>query len=180
MHRIGCKLVENNSWPNAPHHIPIIGLKELPVSEDPLPHTHIQFAHCYKQQGGWSKVLSRFYRGNGVLYDLEFLTDDQGRRVAAFGYHAGFAGAAAGALAFAAEKAGKPLGQLEPYETEQAMVASVKNVLGGSGKGLKAIVIGALGRCGRGAVDLFRAIGLEECVTFCLNCFARLLTGAQG
>ncbi|RDX56030.1 saccharopine dehydrogenase [Lentinus brumalis] len=159
---VGCKLVENNSWPSAPKDIPIIGLKELPESDDPLPHTHIQFAHCYKQQGGWSKVLARFHRGGGTLYDLEFLTDDQGRRVAAFGYHAGFAGAAAGALAFAAEKAGKPLGQLEPYENEQAMVDDVKRVLGGSGKGLKAMVIGALGRCGRGAVDLFRKIGVEE------------------
>jgi len=35
-------------------------------------------------------------------------------------------------------------------------------MLGGSGKGIKALVIGALGRCGRGAVDLFRKIGLEE------------------
>ncbi|RPD63103.1 saccharopine dehydrogenase [Lentinus tigrinus ALCF2SS1-6] len=159
---VECKLVENNSWPNAPKDIPIIGLKELPESDDPLPHTHIQFAHCYKQQGGWSKVLARFHNGGGTLYDLEFLTDDQGRRVAAFGYHAGFAGAAAGALAFAAQKDGKTLGQLEPYENEQAMVDDVKRVLGGSGKGLKAIVIGALGRCGRGAVDLFRKIGLEE------------------
>ena len=163
-HSVGCKLVENNSWPSAPADIPIIGLKELPESTDPLPHTHIQFAHCYKQQGGWSKVLARFHRGQGTLYDLEFLTDDQGRRVAAFGYHAGFAGAAAGALAFAAEKTGTSLGQLEPYENEDAMVESVKKELGGSGKPLKVLVIGALGRCGRGAVDLFRKIGVEECV----------------
>jgi hypothetical protein len=28
------------------------------------------------------KVLARFVRGNGVLLDLEFLTDSSGRRVA--------------------------------------------------------------------------------------------------
>ncbi|OJT12634.1 Saccharopine dehydrogenase [NAD(+), L-lysine-forming] [Trametes pubescens] len=159
---LGCTLVEHNSWPSAPKDIPIIGLKELPESDDPLPHTHIQFAHCYKQQAGWSKVLSRFHRGGGTLYDLEFLTDAQGRRVAAFGYHAGFAGSAAGALALAAERSGKTLGQLEPFENENAMVEGVKKVLGGSGKGLKVLVIGALGRCGSGAVDLFRKIGVEE------------------
>ncbi|KAL1952111.1 hypothetical protein VTO73DRAFT_1260 [Trametes versicolor] len=159
---LGCKLVEHNSWPSAPKDIPIIGLKELPESDEPLPHTHIQFAHCYKQQGGWSKVLSRFHRGGGTLYDLEFLTDAQGRRVAAFGYHAGFAGSAAGALALAAERSGNTLGQLEPFENENAMVEGVKKVLGGSGKGLKVLVIGALGRCGSGAVDLFRKIGVEE------------------
>ena len=154
--------MDNNTWPSAPTSVPIIGLKELPESTDPLPHTHIQFAHCYKQQGGWSKVLSRFHRGGGTLYDLEFLNDAQGRRVAAFGFHAGFAGAAAGALALAAQRKGGDLGLLTPYENETAMVDDVKKLLGGSGKGVKALVIGALGRCGRGAVDLFRKIGLHE------------------
>ncbi|KAJ3489366.1 hypothetical protein NLJ89_g11535 [Agrocybe chaxingu] len=159
---VGCKLVDNNSWPSAPTSVPIIGLKELPESTDPLPHTHIQFAHCYKKQGGWSKVLSRFHRGGGTLYDLEFLNDANGRRVAAFGFHAGFAGAAAGALALAAQRKGETLGLLTPYGNETAMVNHVKELLGGSGKGVKALVIGALGRCGRGAVDLFRKIGLDE------------------
>ena len=166
MFRVGCRLVDNNSWPSAPTSIPIIGLKELPESTEPLPHTHIQFAHCYKKQAGWSKVLSRFHRGGGTLYDIEFLNDANGRRVAAFGFHAGFAGAAAGALAVAARRKKQDLGQLTPYENEAAMVKEVKESLGGSGKGVKALVIGALGRCGRGAVDLFRKIGLEESVVF--------------
>lgn len=160
--RVGCKLVENDSWSSAPTSIPIIGLKELPESDEPIAHTHIQFAHCYKRQGGWSKVLARFARGGGSLYDLEFLQDASGRRVAAFGFHAGFAGAAAGALALAAQRTGARLGALEPFENETSMVESVKKVLGGSGKGVRALVIGALGRCGRGAVDLLRKIGLEE------------------
>ncbi|KAG8221571.1 saccharopine dehydrogenase [Butyriboletus roseoflavus] len=159
---VGCQLVPNNTWPGAPIDIPIIGLKELPVSDDPLPHTHIQFAHCYKNQAGWTSVLDRFHRGGGMVYDLEFLTDATGRRVAAFGFHAGFAGAAAGALALAAQRNGRRLGRLEPYPNETAMVNHVKEVLGGSGQGVKALVIGALGRCGRGAVDLLRKIGFYE------------------
>jgi saccharopine dehydrogenase (NAD+, L-lysine forming) len=132
------------------------------VSDSPLPHTHVQFAHCYKQQAGWSSVLARFYRGGGTLYDLEFLNDANGRRVAAFGFHAGFAGAAAGALAYAAQKNGEKLGRLEPYLNEQAMVTDVKAKLRGREKTAKALIIGALGRCGRGAVDFFRKIGLDE------------------
>jgi saccharopine dehydrogenase (NAD+, L-lysine-forming) len=159
---VGAKIVDHNSWPSAPRDIPILGLKELPELDDPLQHTHIQFAHCYKQQAGWSKVLARFHRGGGTLYDLEFLNDAAGRRVAAFGFHAGFAGAAAGALAYAAQKKGETLGLLEPYLNEEAMIADVKAKLGGSGKGTKVLVMGALGRCGRGAVDLLRKIGLEE------------------
>ena len=141
---VGCHLVENNSWPRAPTDIPIIGLKELPDSEEPIRHTHVQFAHCYKQQAGWAHVLARFHEGNSTLYDLEFLTDDQGRRIAAFGYHAGFAGAAVGALACAAQRDGCALGRLEPYESEEAMVDDVKRALGGSGKGIKVIMIGLL------------------------------------
>ncbi|KAH9968838.1 Formate/glycerate dehydrogenase catalytic domain-like protein [Russula dissimulans] len=159
---VGCELVENNSWPSARTDIPIIGLKELPVSDSPLPHTHVQFAHCYKKQAGWSSVLARFHRGGGTLYDLEFLNDANGRRVAAFGFHAGFAGAAAGALAYAARTNGEKLGRLEPYANERAMVADVKAKLGGKERSIKALIIGALGRCGGGAVDLFRKVGLDE------------------
>ena len=43
----------------------------------------------YKNQNGWKEVLGRFSRGGGMLYDMEFLEDASGRRVAAFGYHAG-------------------------------------------------------------------------------------------
>jgi len=62
----------------------------------------------------------------------------------------------------AAEKKGEKLGLLTPYENETIMINAVREALGGSGKGVKALVIGALGRCGRGAVDLFRKIGLDE------------------
>jgi saccharopine dehydrogenase (NAD+, L-lysine-forming) len=168
---VGCKLVDNNSWPTAPVTTPIIGLKELPMSDSPLPHTHIHFGHCYKGQAGWASLLSRFHRGQGTLYDLEFLTDPQGRRVAAFGFYAGFAGAAVGALALASMRKGEKPGPLEAFANEETMINTVKASLGGSGKGVKALVIGALGRCGRGAVDLLTKVGLQECVSIKLSCF---------
>jgi|TARA_R110002003_G_scaffold626_2_gene20881 saccharopine dehydrogenase (NAD+, L-lysine-forming) len=90
----GATLVEEGAYKTAPTDRIIIGLKELPDDAFPLEHTFVHFAHCYKQQAGWEKVLARFPRGGGTLYDLEFLQDSTGRRVAAFGYHAGFVGAA--------------------------------------------------------------------------------------
>jgi len=141
----------------------------LKFPSDPLPHTHIQFAHCYKTQAGWADVLRRFAQGQGVLYDLEFLEHPETkRRVAAFGFHAGFAGAAAGALALAEQESegGKGvLKGLKPYINEDAMVEHVKKRLEGlkgGVEGVRALVIGALGRCGSGAVDLFRKVGLKE------------------
>jgi saccharopine dehydrogenase (NAD+, L-lysine-forming) len=104
------------------------------------------------------------------LYDLEFLADPTtGRRVAAFGFHAGFAGAAAGALAFAKQKedGGKGvLRGLEPFENEQAMITYVRKQIESLGEGgvgnVRALVVGAMGRCGSGAVDCFKKIGLKE------------------
>lgn len=61
---------------------------------EPLTHAHIQFGLCYKQQEGWAPFSPRFARRRGVLYDIEFLTGEDGRRVAAFGYDVGYAGAA--------------------------------------------------------------------------------------
>ncbi|GAA5844678.1 hypothetical protein JCM5353_001497 [Sporobolomyces roseus] len=170
---VGCKLVEWNTWPQAPLSDPIIGLKELPPNDtSALPHTHIMFAHCYKEQGGWIDVLQRWEHGqpSGMLYDLEFLQDESGRRVAAFGYHAGFAGAAVGALALVkqveSEGEKERLGVLKPYPNEDELINYVKGEMGRVeaklGRKPRALVIGALGRCGRGAVDFFKAAGFED------------------
>jgi len=71
--RIGCTLVQSGTWKSAPSDAYIIGLKELPENDDsPLSHTHIYFAHCYKNQSGWQNILKRFINGKGLLLDLEF------------------------------------------------------------------------------------------------------------
>ncbi|PWN26622.1 putative saccharopine dehydrogenase [Jaminaea rosea] len=165
--QVGCTLSPHNSWPSLPSHIPILGLKELPSPGPPLPHTHIQFAHCYKQQGGWVDVLSRFKQGGGKLYDLEFLEDSNGRRVAAFGWHAGFAGAALGLLSLAEQAKGARLGPQTRYPNEEELMKVVRSQVESyrqtrkDGK-VKALVVGALGRCGRGAVDCLQKAGLKD------------------
>lgn len=101
----------------------------------PLKHTHIQFAHCYKNQRGWEDVLSRFPAGNGTLLDLEFLQDESGRRVAAFGYHAGFAGAALGVQVWAEQllNPGVEVKDIKPYPNEDALVKHLKELVAGGG-----------------------------------------------
>ncbi|ODV83409.1 hypothetical protein CANARDRAFT_203260 [[Candida] arabinofermentans NRRL YB-2248] len=166
---VGAKIVEEGSWVNAPAERIILGLKELPEESFPLIHEHIQFAHCYKDQGGWKDVLSRFPAGKGTLYDLEFLENDQGRRVAAFGYYAGFAGAALGIEDWAFKQShsdDENLPGVNPYPNEDALIKDVKQVLDvaveKSGKYPTVLVIGALGRCGSGAVDLCKKVGIPD------------------
>ncbi|KAH0612619.1 uncharacterized protein H6S33_008999 [Morchella sextelata] len=164
--KVGCTLLPEGSWTEAPADHIIIGLKELPEDDFPLKHTHVQFAHCYKNQGGWRDVLSRFPAGNGTLLDLEFLQDESGRRVAAFGYHAGFAGAALGVEVWAKQllNPGEEIRDVKPYPNEDALIKYVKELVAEgakkSGRQPRVLVIGALGRCGRGAVDLCLKAGI--------------------
>ncbi|GBL48569.1 saccharopine_dehydrogenase_[NAD(+),_L-lysine-forming] [Candidozyma auris] len=168
---VGASIVPAGSWKEAPKDRLILGLKELPENETfPLVHEHIQFAHCYKDQGGWQDVLKRFPAGKGTLYDLEFLENDEGRRVAAFGFYAGFAGAAIGVLDWAFKQThddSENLPAVSPYPNETALVEHVKKELDAAvaktgGRLPSCLVIGALGRCGSGALDLFRKVGIPE------------------
>ncbi|CAF9934506.1 Saccharopine dehydrogenase [Imshaugia aleurites] len=166
----GATLVQTGSWPDAPVDNIIIGLKELIEEDFPLVHTHIQFAHCYKGQGGWEEVLSRFPRGGGTLYDMEFLEDENGRRVAAFGYHAGYAGMALAIMDWAWQlfSGGKtPMPGKQYYKNVGDLIEEVKadlekGLAKTSGRIPQILVIGALGRCGGGALDLCRAVGIPE------------------
>ncbi|RFU31675.1 hypothetical protein B7463_g4700, partial [Scytalidium lignicola] len=167
--KAGATLVEENTWRDAPKDTIIVGLKELPVEEFPIEHVSVQFAHVFKEQKGFETVLGRFVRGGGTLLDLEFLQDSKGRRVAAFGYHAGFAGAAL-ALENWAWQLTHPKNELFPsvssYPNENELVADVKKAvaqgLEKTGKAPRVLVIGALGRCGSGAVDLCLRAGVPS------------------
>lgn len=147
--KAGATLVPEGSWPEAPADHIIIGLKELPENDTfPLKHTHVQFAHCYKNQGGWEQVLSRFPNGKGTLLDLEFLAE-KGRRVAAFGYHAGFAGAALAVQAWNHQLQTGTSDQMpgvKPYSNEDALIKKIKEDLAEgekkSGRTPRALVIG--------------------------------------
>lgn len=163
---VGCHMVNYHSWVLAPRTMPILGLKELDTPGPDLKHTHIQFAHCYKHQEGWVDVLGRFKRGGGKLYDLEFLEDENGRRVAAFGWHAGFAGAALGLLSLAEQLQGRRLGPQAAYPNEDELLkrtcAAVEVIREHrQDKRVTALVIGALGRCGRGAIDCLVKSGVQ-------------------
>ncbi|TCP39720.1 saccharopine dehydrogenase [Rhodovulum marinum] len=156
----GCEIVAENSWPDAPADAIIFGLKELPEDGTPLPHRHIMFGHAYKGQPAGRDLLRRFAAGGGTLYDLEYLVDDSGRRVAAFGYWAGYAGAAVSLMCWAAQQRGGIAGPAGVHPGSESLKAALSETLDGLGRPT-AIVIGALGRVGTGASDLCRAMGVE-------------------
>ena len=155
----GCEIVAENLWPEAPTDAIIFGLKELPEDGTPLRHRHIMFGHAYKGQPAGRELLKRFKAGGGTLYDLEYLVDESGRRVAAFGYWAGFAGAAVALKVWAAQQRGQLAGPVAKYPGRAALIADLQRELGDAVRPA-AIVIGALGRVGTGASDLCAQMGV--------------------
>ena len=155
----GCRIVAENLWPDAPGDAIIFGLKELPEDDTPLRHSHIMFGHAYKGQPAGQSLLRRFAAGDGTLYDLEYLVDDAGRRVAAFGYWAGYAGAAISLKCWAAQQRGGLAGPVAKYVHKAALLADLTADLGSNDRP-RALIIGALGRVGTGAADLCAALGV--------------------
>ena len=155
----GCEIAAENLWPEAPADAIIFGLKELPEDGTPLTHRHIMFGHAYKGQPAGRVLLQRFKAGGGSLYDLEYLVNEDGRRVAAFGYWAGYAGAAISLKCWAAQQRGGIAGPVAKYPGKTALLADLAAEMAGMTPP-RAIVIGALGRVGTGASDLCEALGV--------------------
>ncbi|MBN2630474.1 MAG: saccharopine dehydrogenase [Rhodobacteraceae bacterium] len=156
----GCEIAAENLWPHAPADAIIFGLKELPDDGTPLTHRHIMFGHAYKGQPAGRDLLLRFKAGGGILYDLEYLVNDDGRRVAAFGYWAGYAGAAVSLKTWAAQQRGGLVGPIATYASKTALLDDLAAEMHTLPRP-RALVIGALGRVGTGASDLCEALGVH-------------------
>ncbi len=157
----GAEIAAQNTWPDAQSDAIIFGLKELPEDGTPLVHRHIMFGHAFKGQPAGLRLLHRFKAGGGTLYDLEYLVDTEGRRVAAFGYWAGYAGAAVALKCWAAQQRGQICGPVGSYASSTHLLADLQTDLLGTGTHRPtALIIGALGRVGTGAADLCTAMGV--------------------
>lgn len=149
----GCTIAPAGSWVDAPDETYIVGLKELPDQPAALRHRHAFFGHAYKGQRDGPALLRRFTAGDGALLDLEYLVDDTGRRLVAFGYWAGYVGTALAVL----HHRGRLVPPLHPTSME-SLTGRLRSPTPGPAP--KALVIGALGRSGTGARDALQAAGL--------------------
>lgn len=157
----GCELVDAGSWLTASD-ATVLGLKELPEAPAELSAPFIHFAHIYKDQTGWMEELSRFRRGGGTLYDIEYLSKEEDR-VAAFGYWAGWMGAALAAWRLLARWNGVEglEAGVSSFDSRDMVVEILQNFSAECIKPRRAIVIGAKGRSGKGAVEALKLAGFE-------------------
>jgi len=157
----GCRIVPSGTWETA-ENVTILGLKELPETPAKLALPFIHFAHIFKDQSGWQDELRRFTNGGGCLYDLEYLTI-QGRRTAAFGYWAGWMGATLAAWRLLARWNGNdgPLKGVSSFESRSEVEDILRAEASACIKPRRAVVIGAKGRSGRGAIEALKLAGFE-------------------
>ncbi|WCR11303.1 saccharopine dehydrogenase [Paracoccus stylophorae] len=159
--RAGAEIAPEGSWTEAPPDAIIFGLKELPDDGTSLTRRHIMFGHAFKGQPDGKRLLERFRAGGGTLYDLEYLLDQDGRRLAAFGYWAGYAGAAVSLKCWAAQAHGAICGPVHAYADRNLLVEELRAQMDATGRARpNAIVIGARGRVGTGAADLLTEMGV--------------------
>ncbi|MFF3846225.1 saccharopine dehydrogenase [Streptomyces sp. NPDC002328] len=150
----GARIAPAGSWTSSPRDAVVLGLKELPDVPTDLTHRHIYFGHAYKRQPGAAELLRRFAAGGGALLDLEYLVDDHGRRLAAFGFWAGYLGAALAAL----HHRGRLTAPLRPAGKDD-LDETLRPAPGD--EPFTALVVGALGRSGRGARAAFATAGVD-------------------
>ena len=148
--QVGCQIT-SDSYEKYDKAYYIMGLKELyGTVEDSFKFCHVYFAHCYKNQTGWKELLCKFKEGR--ILDLEFLTLNN-RRVAAFGYYAGYSGVALSLDIYN--------GNSGPYEPQNKteFISKIKSNIKTSPK---VLIIGALGRCGKGAIQCCLDCGIPK------------------
>jgi saccharopine dehydrogenase (NAD+, L-lysine-forming) len=151
----GAAVAPTGSWTDAPDDAYVVGIKELPDEPGELRHKHIYFAHAFKGQSDAEVTLDRFRKGGGQLFDIEYLTDDNGKRVVAFGFWAGYVGAALGVLHLA-DALEAPLHPMEKSELDAQIAAAGRS----GARKLLALVTGARGRSGRGAQQALATAGV--------------------
>ncbi|MEO1677556.1 MAG: saccharopine dehydrogenase [Pseudomonadota bacterium] len=161
----GADVAARGSWRGAPSEAIVLGLKELPDDGTPLTHRHIMFGHAYKGQPAGQRLLAQFVEGGGTLLDLEYLTDPDGRRLAAFGHWAGYTGAGVSLLAWVAQARGEICPPVDVWSAEQALLADAQEAmirLGTARPRPRVLIVGAKGRVGGGASAFCRHLGLDQ------------------
>ena len=137
----------------------IIGLKEFNMNETALlSHKHFYFSHAFKCQENSHHIINLFQENNGYIYDYEYIVDENGRRVIAFGYWAGFAGMYLGLLQYNRQLVREQhieslvpiLDISEIYETLREYTTTKPKIT----------ICGAYGRCGRGCLEFLKSVDI--------------------
>lgn len=136
----------------------LLGIKEVPVDQLIANKTYCFFAHVAKEQPYNQKLMKAFLEKGITHIDYEYLTDDHGKRLIAFGYWAGMVGAHNAVWTYA-QRTGKfdlpRLKDLYDYAAAREVYAQLDL------PPLRVVLTGT-GRVGQGAAQVLADLGLEQ------------------
>ncbi len=135
----------------------LLGVKEVPVDKLISNKTYCFFAHVAKEQPYNQKLMRAFLEKGITHIDYEYLTDDKGKRLIAFGYWAGMVGAHNAIWTYAQRTGLFKLPRLNTLHD----YAAAKEVYAKLDLPPLRIVLTGTGRVGKGAARVLEDIGLE-------------------
>lgn len=156
----GCQLTDPMSWAGADADTLVLGVGPLPSDPVSLRASFAHFSRLYSEPADWRDQMARFQHGGGRLFDLDALTDAEGKKLSGCGMIAGWLGAAIGL--------GRLLGrQLREPGPEQGLVPfdspeDILELLAPMTKRadlVSAAILGPYGHAGGGAAELLREMG---------------------
>ncbi len=140
----------------------IIGLKELDYNNLELfCYKHLYFSHTFKDQSNSKEILQKFKIKEGLIYDLEYLIDDNNKRLVAFGFWAGFIGTALGLLQYYYKSINQNIENLKACDASSTLFEEVEYFKHFFRK-VNTGIIGVNGRSGKGSRFLLERLGISN------------------
>lgn len=136
----------------------LVGVKEVDISALIPNKTYLFFAHVAKEQPYNQKLLKAIVEKNIKLVDYEYLTDNTGQRLVAFGRWAGIVGAYNGLRARGLRTDYFQLKPAHECHDMDEMFAGLKKI---KLKPIKIVLTGG-GRVANGALETLRQLNLKE------------------
>lgn len=134
----------------------LLGVKEVPLDELIADKTYFFFSHTIKAQPYNRKLLQKILDYNIRLIDYEVLTDDQGKRLIAFGFFAGMVGAHNALLTYGKRTGEFMLKRMRDAFDYAEIKKSYENI---EWPGMKIVLTGK-GRVGAGAAKVLDDMGI--------------------
>ena len=137
----------------------LMGIKEVDKNTLIPGKTYIFFAHVGKKQPHNREMFRAMAEKNISLIDYEYLTDDTGKRIIAFGRWAGIVGAYNGLRALGLKTGRFNLKPAHKFRDLSEMLAELKNI--NPDPGLKIILTGG-GRVANGALETLTTCNIKQ------------------
>jgi len=159
--KVGCIMIDDYTMlQHNVDHMLIVGLKDLDIMNSIIfKYKHMYFSHTFKNQNNNNIILSKFKSNGGIIYDMEYFTDDMNNRLITFGYYAGIAGCYMGLFQYYMKQVNGNIMNITPIKNIKHLYYNLNFILNLNEKPNIAII--GNGRCAKGCMFFLNSLNLE-------------------